>query len=139
MENELVIFNKYTIIENCIKRINSVYDGKLESLKDYNIQDIIVLNLQRACQAAIDIAMHVISVRNLGAPQSGKAAFAILENNNIINKEISENMQGMIGFRNIAIHEYQELNIDILKNILDKHLDELIEFARAILNLNRGD
>ena len=76
MENELVIFNKYTIIENCIKRINSVYDGKLETLKDFNKQDVIVLNLQRACQAVIDIAMHIISVRNLGAPQSGKGAWA---------------------------------------------------------------
>lgn len=137
MENELVIFNKYTIIENCIKRINSVYDGKIDTLKNYNLQDIIVLNLQRACQATIDIAMHIISVRNLGAPQSGKAAFSILENNNIISKEISQNMQGMIGFRNIAIHEYQELNLDILKNILDSHLSDLTEFARTILNLDR--
>lgn len=137
MENELVIFNKYTIIENCIKRINSVYDGRIDTLKNYDIQDIIVLNLQRACQATIDIAMHIISVRNLGAPQSGKAAFSILENNNIIGKEISQTMQGMIGFRNIAIHEYQELNLDILKNILDSHLSDLTEFARNILNLNR--
>lgn len=96
-----------------------------------------MLNLQRACQATIDIAMHIISVRNLGAPQSGKAAFSILENNNIISKEISQNMQGMIGFRNIAIHEYQELNLDILKNILDSHLSDLTEFARTILNLDR--
>lgn len=137
MENELVIFNKYAIIENCIKRINSVYDGKIDTLKNYDNQDIIVLNLQRACQATIDIAMHIISVRNLGAPQSGKAAFSILENNNIIDKEISQNMQGMIGFRNIAIHEYQELNLDILKNILDSHLSDLTEFARTILNLDR--
>lgn len=137
MENELVIFNKYAIIENCIKRINSIYDGKIDTLKNYDNQDIIVLNLQRACQATIDIAMHIISVRNLGAPQSGKAAFSILENNNIIDKEISQNMQGMIGFRNIAIHEYQELNLDILKNILDSHLSDLTEFARTILNLDR--
>lgn len=138
MENELVIFNKYTIIENCIKRIKSVYDGRLETLKDFDKQDIIVLNLQRACQAVIDIAMHVISVRNLGAPQSGKSAFAILENNNIISKEISDNMQGMIGFRNIAVHEYQEINIEILKNILDEHLKDLLEFARSILKLDRN-
>ena len=115
MENELVIFNKYTIIENCIKRINSVYDGKLETLKDFNKQDVIVLNLQRACQAVIDIAMHIISVRNLGAPQSGKGAFTILQDNNIIDKKMTKNMQGMIGFRNIAVHEYQELDLEILK------------------------
>lgn len=139
MENELVIFNKYTIIENCIKRINSVYDGNLETLKDFNKQDIIVLNLQRACQAVIDIAMHIISVRNLGAPQSGKGAFTILQENNIINKDMAKTMQGMIGFRNIAVHEYQELDLDILKNILNEHLGELRDFAREVLKLDRGE
>ena len=139
MENELVIFNKYTIIENCIKRINSVYDGKLETLKDFNKQDVIVLNLQRACQAVIDIAMHIISVRNLGAPQSGQGAFTILQDNNIIDKKMTKNMQGMIGFRNIAVHEYQELDLEILKNILDNHLGELREFAREILKKNKGE
>ena len=139
MENELVVFNKYTIIEICIKRINSVYDGKLETLKDFNKQDIIVLNLQRACQAVIDIAMHIISVRNLGAPQSGKGAFTILQENNIIDEKTAKQMQGMIGFRNIAVHEYQELDLNILKNILDEHLEELREFAREILKQNRGE
>lgn len=139
MENELVIFNKYSIIENCIKRINSVYDGKLETLQNFNKQDIIVLNLQRACQAAIDTAMHVISVRNLGAPQSGKGAFTILKEKNIIDENTSKQMQGMIGFRNIAVHEYQELDLQILKNILDNHLNDLLEFERKILNLNRGE
>ena len=139
MENELVIFNKYTIIENCIKRINSVYDGKLETLKDFNKQDVIVLNLQRACQAVIDIAMHIISVRNLGAPQSGKGALTNIQEKNIIDKKMTKNMQGMIGFRNIAVHEYQELDLEILKNILDNHLGELREFAREILKKNKGE
>lgn len=139
MENELVIFNKYTIIENCIKRINSVYDGKLETLKDFDKQDIIVLNLQRACQAVIDISMHIISVRNLGAPQSGKGAFTILQENNLISQEITKKMQGVIGFRNIAVHEYQEIDLNILKNILDNHLEDLREFAREILKQNKGE
>ena len=48
-------------------------------------------------------------------------------------------MQGMIGFRNIAVHEYQELDLEILKNILDNHLGELREFAREILKKNKGE
>ena len=83
--------------------------------------------------------MHIISVRNLGAPQSGKGAFTILQDNNIIDKKMTKNMQGMIGFRNIAVHEYQELDLEILKNILDNHLGELREFAREILKKNKGE
>ena len=59
MENELVIFNKYSIIENCIKRINSVYDGKLETLQDFNKQDIIVLNLQKTLENLLKIMIIV--------------------------------------------------------------------------------
>ena len=66
MGNELVILNKYSIIERCIKRIREIYENNPENLKDINKQDAIVLNLQRACQATIDIAMYIISVKNFG-------------------------------------------------------------------------
>ena len=57
----------------------------------------------------------------------------------LIDKKMTKNMQGMIGFRNIAVHEYQELDLEILKNILDNHLGELREFAREILKKNKGE
>lgn len=133
MGNELVVLNKYNIIERCIKRINEIYDNTPENLKDYNKQDAIVLNLQRACQAAIDIGMYIISVKNLGIPQSKKGTFVVLEENNIITPEMAKNMKGMLGFRNIAIHEYQELDLDVIQGIIENHLGDLQEFARGII------
>ena len=133
MGNELVILNKYSIIERCINRINEIYENNADNLKDYNKQDAIVLNLQRACQAAIDIAMYVISVKNLGIPQSKKGAFTVLEENNIITPETAKKMRGMLGFRNIAVHEYQELDLDIIKSIIENHLQDLLDFAREML------
>ena len=105
MENEAVILNKYEIIERCIKRINEEYENNPENLEDYRRLDCIVLNLQRACETAIDIAMYIVSTRKLGIPQTKKEAFKKMEENNIISKEMSKNMQNMTGFRNIAIHE----------------------------------
>jgi len=133
MGNEVVILNKYSIIERCIKRIKEIYENNPENLKDYNKQDAIVLNLQRACQATIDIAMYIISVKNIGIPQSKKGAFTVLEENNIITSEMAKNMRGMLGFRNIAVHEYQELDLDIIKSIIENHLQELLDFAREML------
>lgn len=133
MGNELVILNKYSIIERCIKRIKEIYENNPENLKDYNKQDVIVLNLQRACQAAIDIAMYIISVKNIGIPQSKKGAFTVLEENNIITPEMAKNMRGMLGFRNIAVHEYQELDLSIIQSIIENHLQDLLDFAREML------
>ena len=137
MENEAVILNKYEIVERCINRINEEYENNSENLEDYRRLDCIVLNLQRACEATIDIAMYIVSTRKLGIPQTKKEAFKKLEENNIISKDMSKNMQNMTGFRNIAIHDYKEINEERLKEVIEKHLNELLEFARQMLNLKR--
>lgn len=136
MENEVVLINKYGIIERCIKRIEEIYENNPANLENYDKQDAIILNLQRACQAAIDIAMYIVSVKNLGLPQSKKGVFTILEENKIIDSNMAKNMRGMLGFRNIAVHEYQELDLDVIKAIIENNLQKIIEFAREMLNKN---
>ena len=84
MENEAVIINKYESIQKCIKRIEEEYEGNIENLYDYRRLDPIVLNLQRACEIAIDIAMYIISNRKLGVPQTKKETFIKLEENNLL-------------------------------------------------------
>ena len=96
-----------------------------------------VLNLQRACEVTIDIAMYIISTRKLGIPQTKKEAFVKLEEHNIIPKELSTKLQKMIGFRNIAVHDYKQIDEDILSDVIENHLDDLITFAKIILNLKR--
>lgn len=135
MENKAVIINKYDTIEKCINRINEEYENNSKNLEDYRKMDMIVLNLQRACEAVLDLAMYVVSTRKLGLPQNKKEAFELLEKNNIIDSEISKKMKGMIGFRNIAIHDYKELDEEILKDVIENHLEDLTEFARIMLNL----
>lgn len=137
MENEAVIINKYESIQKCIKRIEEEYEGNIENLYDYRRLDPIVLNIQRACEIAIDIAMYIISNRKLGVPQTKKEAFIKLEENNLISKEISINMQKMVGFRNIAIHDYKQIDEEILADVIENHLIDLINFAKQILNLER--
>lgn len=137
MENEAVILNKYEIIDRCIKRINEEYQNNTKNLEDYRKMDCIVLNLQRACEATIDIAMYIVSTRKLGIPQTKKEAFVKLEENNIISKETSRNMQNMASFRNIAVHDYKQIDEQILIDVIENHLQDLLEFARQMLNLKR--
>jgi uncharacterized protein YutE (UPF0331/DUF86 family) len=135
MENKTIILNKFESIERCIKRIKEEYDGNPDSLNDYKKMDAIVLNLQRACELSIDIAMYIVSTRKLGLPQTKKEAFELLYKNNLIDEKTLKNMSGMIGFRNIAVHDYKEIDNEILKNVIENNLNDLLEFARTMLNI----
>ena len=133
MENKSVILNKFETIEKCINRINEEYQNNPENLDDYRKMDMIVLNLQKACEAVLDLAVYIVSTRKLGLPQTKREAFILLEENSIIDSKMSKNMQGMVGFRNIAVHDYKEIDEEILKDVIENHLNDLLDFARILL------
>ena len=118
-----------------INRINEEYNNDSTNLDDYKKMDAIVLNLQRACQMVMDTAMYVVTTRKLGLPQTNKEAFILLEQNNMITKEMCNNMKGMIGFRNIAVHEYKNIDEEIVEDVIKNHLNDLKEFIRCMINL----
>jgi uncharacterized protein YutE (UPF0331/DUF86 family) len=128
-----VILNKISIIERCLKRINDVYDNNAENLNDFTKQDSIVLNIQRACEASIDLAMHILSEKKLGVPQSSREAFELLKNEQIISEKLANHLKAMVGFRNIAVHDYQNLNLAILQKIVEEHLEDFKHYTKRIL------
>ena len=85
------------------------------------------------CEATLDLGLHYIKIKNLGVPQTSKQIFEVLEKDGVIDKKISINMQGMVGFRNIAVHDYQSLNIEILQKIIENHLGDSLIIAKKIL------
>lgn len=132
-----VILNKTTIIERCVKRIYEVYERDPEHLTDYTRQDSIILNIQRACEASIDIAMYIVGERGLGVPKATREAFQLLQEARIIEASLAENLMNMVGFRNVAVHDYQVLEIAILEAILEKHIDDFKDFTKIILQLGK--
>ena len=128
-----VVLNKISVIERCIKRIKEEYDNNPENLKNYTKQDSIILNIQRACEASIDLSMHIISERKFGIPQNSRDAFEILFNNKIIDENLMRKLKSMVGFRNIAVHDYQTVNLDIVKAVIENHIDDLKKFSSSIL------
>lgn len=132
-----VILNKTAIIERCIDRIQEVYEGNPGNLEDYTKQDSIILNIQRACEASIDLAMYLVSERKLGVPKTSREAFKLLEEAELIEADLAESLMKMVGFQNIAVHDYQALDLEILEAILEKHIDEFKEFAGIVLRSER--
>ena len=127
-----VLLAKLASIDRCLQRIKKVTDNKPESVENIDTQDIVVLNLQRAVQASIDIAAWYISKNHLGLPDTLKAHFTMLREVGVISNELCERLEAMVGFRNIAVHQYQQLNLDILKTIISSRLSDLDVFVAAI-------
>ena len=125
-----VILNKSANIERCLQRVREVYAGSQSSLDDLTKQDSIILNIQRGCEAAIDLAMHIVSRKKLGVPQSSREAFELLRDAGIISDELTSSLKGMVGFRNIAVHNYQALKLEVVVMIIEERLSELDEVYR---------
>ncbi|MCO0598004.1 DUF86 domain-containing protein [Peribacillus butanolivorans] len=135
MKND-VILNKVSVIERCINRVKDVYANDPENLKDYTKQDSIILNIQRACESSIDLAMHIVAEQRLGLPQTSRDAFDMLQTHSIIDENIAKRLKAMVGFRNIAVHDYQTINLDILEKIVDNHLGDFTDYTKQILSFN---
>jgi uncharacterized protein YutE (UPF0331/DUF86 family) len=128
-----VVLNKVAVIERCLKRINEVYDDNFENLDDLTKQDSIILNIQRAIEACIDLGMHIVAEKSYGVPQSSRDAFELLETNGDIGAELGSRLKAMVGFRNIAVHDYQKINLEIVKKVIEFHLKDMKEFAALVL------
>ncbi|MDA8211993.1 MAG: DUF86 domain-containing protein [Clostridia bacterium] len=130
-----VIYNKLQTIKRCIKRINEEYENNPQNLENFTKQDAIILNIQRACEACIDLAMHIVSEKNFGIPQNSRDAFEMLYQNKLINEEMNLKLKAMVGFRNIAVHDYQSINVNIIKTIIENHLEDFKKFADTVMKL----
>ncbi len=133
--NDDIIINKIETIKRCLARIKEEYvtfENELEN--NYTKQDSIILNLERAAQASIDLSTHIIRIKGFGIPKTSRDVFTLLENNKTISAKISEQMKKMVGFRNIAVHDYQNISIDIVKSIIENNLSDFEYFIKEIIN-----
>lgn len=129
-----VLLGKAGIIERCLKRIEEEYVGHEDELTtNLTRQDALVLNLQRACEASIDAAMHLVRIHRLGIPTESRQAFEMLVKSGKLDVDLGRKLVAMVGFRNVAVHNYRELDIDILRGILVDRRHDLRAFARLLL------
>lgn len=83
--------------------------------------------------AALDMGHHLIRREKLGIPQSARDVFALLAQAGWISHELADGLKRMVGFRNIAVHDYQALHLLIVISIITGHLDEFLDYSRALL------
>jgi uncharacterized protein YutE (UPF0331/DUF86 family) len=129
-----VVLNKAASVERCVARAREEYEADPQSFAtNFSRQDAAILNIQRACEACLDMGQHIIRRESLGLPQSARDIFTLLAQSGWIDEALANAMKRMVGFRNIAVHEYQALQLPILLNIIKLHLSDFSEFSRCIL------
>lgn len=134
-------------VTDAIDKINS----RLEALKEYlkilkSLKGItgqeLVNNIdkrakaeryfQLAIEACIDIAELIISDQRLPAPKTGRETIEILGKEGIIDKKLAEDFAPAIGFRNILIHDYLEIDYDQVADKINNRLGDFEKFAQEI-------
>ena len=126
-----LLAKKLAFIETCVKELRRL--GKPEDVEsDLKEERFITHTLQIAIQAALDAASHIVSDQRLGEPHTNRELFELLSKNDWISAERAMTMRDIAGFRNVVVHGYQDLDLRILKDIVDNHLQDLLDFTAEI-------
>ena len=133
--DKLIFEKKVDSILRCLNRIDDRIPGsEYDFLRDFDAQDVVILNLTRAVQLSVDIATHILSTTNQPVPSTMAEAFISLERISIISPEIADKMKRSVGYRNVAIHNYDDIDLSITYDIANNHLSDFKEFIKQILH-----
>ncbi len=129
-----VLINKSATVERCVARAREEYaHDPANFATNFTRQDAAILNVQRACEAVLDMGHHIVRREGLGVPQSARDVFELLALAGWIDTPLADALKKMVAFRNIAVHDYQSLILPILVSVLTGHLDEFLQFTHIVL------
>ena len=127
-----VVEQKLESLRRCLERIEVKCPAEADTLMtDFDLQDIVSLNLSRAVQLCVDIGAHLISGMDVTAPDTMGQTFDILAQGGAIPTALALNLKKAVGFRNIAVHNYDAINWHIVHSIVKNHLSDFSEFAKV--------
>ncbi len=134
--DRLILIEKLESLRRCVRRVEMRRAETVEALQgDPDRQDILALNLTRAVQLCVDIAGVLIADSDEPAPQTMGQAFDALARMGLIDDALARKMKSAVGFRNIAVHDYQVVDWHIVFDITHRGLDDFRAFAKAVNNV----
>jgi uncharacterized protein YutE (UPF0331/DUF86 family) len=131
--NKDVVGVKLESLRRCVQRIKiktPASPGPL--MEDCDLQDILCVNLERAIQICVDLAAHIISESDMPAPASMGESFDRLRSRGLLSDDLAARMKKAVGFRNIAVHAYQEINWQVVYSIITTRLSDFVEYAAVV-------
>ncbi len=132
--DKAIILRKISELEVYQKQIREFSAITLQDYKaNWKTQRIVERTLQIMIETCADIANHIVSDKGMRSPTSYADTFNVLFENNIIDSELFAVMEKMAKFRNVVVHQYEEVDSEIVVIILKKHLGDFERFKEAVL------
>jgi uncharacterized protein YutE (UPF0331/DUF86 family) len=132
MDREIVE-QKLESLRRCLLRIETKCPSDAATLAaDIDLQDIVSLNLSRAVQISVDIGAHLIAGMEVPPPDTMGQTFELLAQEGVLSNELASSLKKAVGFRNIAVHSYENINWAIVYSIVKYHLSDFSEFAKVV-------
>jgi uncharacterized protein YutE (UPF0331/DUF86 family) len=131
--DRLVLQEKLESLARCVRRIEQKCPPSLDLLvADADLQDILVLNLSRAVQLCVDIGSHLLSDTDAPVPQTMGEVFSTLAALGVISGDLAARLRAAVGFRNVAVHNYDRIDWAIVFAISTRFLDDFRAFTAAV-------
>ncbi len=128
-----VVEQKLESLRRCLRRIETKCPADAATLaSDLDLQDIVSLNLSRAVQISVDISAHLIAGMEVPPPDTMGQTFDILAQAGVLNSELAVSLKKAVGFRNVAVHSYENINWEIVHSIVKYHLADFSAFAKVV-------
>lgn len=129
-----IIEQKIESLRRSIQRIQEKCPATADVLaQDLDAQDILSLNLTRAIQLCVDIGAHLIASQNVPPPDTMGQTFSVLAGLGTISEELATNLKKAVGFRNIAVHNYEAINWQIVHAISTRHLGDFRDYMQHVI------
>jgi uncharacterized protein YutE (UPF0331/DUF86 family) len=129
-----VLYRKIGALERHLGRIREKrVVGLSEFLDDLDRQESLLFNLQMAIQNCIDITSHVVNEEGLGIAGSVNELFYLLQERGILDHDLTERMVRPVGFRNLLVHEYGKVDLDIVYRVAQHDIQDMELFIKTIM------
>ena len=129
-----LLLKKVAFIRSCLRELREVARPD-QMHSDLREERFVVHTLQLACQAAIDLASHVVSDRGLGEPQTNRELFVLLQQAGLIDNTLAASLAQLAGFRNVIVHGYERVSLAVVEDIVRHRLMDLEAFAQVMAAL----
>ncbi|HXK12750.1 MAG TPA: DUF86 domain-containing protein [Vicinamibacteria bacterium] len=131
MTDAELVAKKLAFIETCVNELRTL--ARPERIADDLREERFVEHtLQLAIQAALDVGSHIVSDDRLGEPETSRDVFRLLGRAGVLSADLSGRLEQMAGFRNVVVHLYQEVDLTIVRNVVEHHLGDLLEFVTGV-------
>jgi len=126
-----LVAKKLAFIETCVGDLRTLArpDRIAHDLRE---ERFVEHSLQLAIQAALDVGSHFVSDQRLGEPQTNRDVFRLLGRAGVLPVDLAGRLELMAGFRNVVVHMYEDVNLAIVRDVVENHLGDLLEFVAAI-------